>query len=183
MKTKDIEKIVEGCVQHKAWAQKSLYDLYAPKMMGLCLRYTKNKSDAEDIFQEGFIKVFENIHQLKKVETLEWWMKKIFINEALQLFKQRKKIDFAHDYNATHLPTREMDGVLQRLGVEEITRLIQELPSGMQMIVNLYIIEGYPHKEIAELLGISEGTTKSQLHDARKILQKKLIQNYQILSE
>ncbi len=183
MKAGNIQKIVKGCVQHKGWAQKELYDLYAPKMLGLCLRYTKNKSDAEDVFQEGFIKIFEKIHQLKKMETLEWWMKKIFINEALQLFKQRKNTNFAHDYISTHLPTHETDGILQRLGVEEITRLIQELPSGMQMIVNLYIIEGYPHREIAELLGISEGTTKSQLHDARKILQKKLIQNYQILSE
>ncbi|GMT44409.1 MAG: DNA-directed RNA polymerase sigma-70 factor [bacterium] len=166
-------------MQHNGRAQKTLYDMYAAKMMGLCLRYTKNKSDAEDIFQEGSIKVFENIHQLQKVETLEWWIKKIFINEALQLFKHRKKTDFAYDYNSTPLPTRETNEILQRLGVEEITQLIQELPSGMQMVLNLYIIEGYPHKEIAKLMGISEGTTKSQLHDARKILQKKLIQSYQ----
>ncbi len=179
MKTRNIQKIVKGCVRHNGRAQKALYDRYAPKMMGLCLRYTKDKSDAEDIFQEGFVKVFENIHQLQKVETLEWWMKRIFINEALQLFKKHKKIDIAHDYNSTQLPSRESDEILARLGAEEITQLIQELPSGMQMVVNLYIIEGYPHKEIANLMGISEGTTKSQLHDARKILQKKLIQNDQ----
>jgi len=179
LKTRNIQKIVKGCVRHNGRAQKILYDMYAPKMMGLCLRYTKDKSDAEDIFQEGFIKVFENIHQLQKAETLEWWIKKIFINEALQLFKHRKKTDFAHDYNSTPLPTCETNEILQRLGVEEITQLIQELPSGMQMVVNLYIIEGYPHKEIAKLMGISEGTTKSQLHDARKILQKKLIQSNQ----
>ncbi len=179
MKARNIQKIVKGCVQHNAWAQKALYDLYSSKMMGLCLRYTKNKPDAEDIFQDGFIKVFENIHQLQNVKTLEWWMKKIFINEALQLFKHRKNIDFTHDYNSTQLQTSEADEILQRLGVEEITQLIQDLPSGMQLVVNLYIVEGYPHKEIAELMGISEGTTKSQLYDARKILQKKLIQNYQ----
>jgi len=179
LKARNIRKIVKGCVHHNGWAQKALYDLYSSKMMGLCLRYTKNKPDAEDVFQDGFIKIFENIHQLKKVETLEWWMKKIFINEALQLFKHRKNIDFTHDYNSTQLQTSEADGILQRLGVEEITQLIQDLPSGMQLVVNLYIVEGYPHKEIAELMGISEGTTKSQLYDARKILQKKLIQNYQ----
>ena len=179
MKARNIQKIVNGCVQHNSWAQKALYDLYSSKMMGLCLRYTKNKPDAEDIFQDGFIKIFENIQQLQKVETLEWWMKKIFINEALQLFKHRKNIDFTHDYNSTQLQTSEADEILQRLGVEEITQLIQDLPSGMQLVVNLYIVEGYPHKEIAELMGISEGTTKSQLYDARKILQKKLIQNYQ----
>lgn len=179
LKARNIQKIVKGCVQHKGWAQKVLYDLYSSKMMGLCLRYTKNKPDAEDIFQDGFIKIFENIQQLQKVETLEWWMKKIFINEALQLFKHRKNINFTHDYNSTQLQTSEADEILQRLGVEEITQLIQDLPSGMQLVVNLYIVEGYPHKEIAELMGISEGTTKSQLYDARKILQKKLIQNYQ----
>jgi len=171
--------MVKGCVQHNDWAQRALYDLYSSKMMGLCFRYTKNKPDAEDIFQDGFIKVFENIQQLQKVETLEWWMKKIFINEALQLFKRRNNIDFTHDYNFTQLQTSQADEILQRLRVEEITRLIQDLPSGMQLVVNLYIVEGYPHKEIAELMGISVGTTKSQLYDARKILQKKLIQDYQ----
>ena len=178
MKTRNIRKIVKDCVRHNGDAQKALYEMYAPKMMGLCLRYTRNKSDAEDIFQEGFIKIFEKIHQLQKVETLEWWMKRIFINEALQLFNKHKKIDIAHDYNSTQLPSRESDEILARLGAEEITQLILGLPTGMQMVVNLYIIEGFPHKEIAKLMGVSEGTTKSQLHDARKILQKKLLQNY-----
>lgn len=90
MKAKDIKNIITGCMHHDKKAQKALYDLYASKMMGLCLRYTKNKNDAEDVFQEGFIKVFGKIHQLKNTGTLEWWMKKIFINEALQLLKQKK---------------------------------------------------------------------------------------------
>lgn len=168
---------MKGCIRYDKKAQQHLYDLFAPKMMGLCLRYTKNKSDAEDVFQEGFIKVYGKINQLQNIETLEWWMKKIFINEALQVLKQRKKIEFAHDYVSTDLPNQEAEEIVEKLEVEEITKLIQKLPSGMQMVFNLYIIEGFPHKEIAGLMGISEGTSKSQLHDARKILKDKIIQN------
>lgn len=178
MKTKDIQKIIKGCIDANTKAQHKLYELYAPKMMGLCFRYTKNQADAEDVFQEGFIKVFEKIHQLQNMEMVEWWIKKVFINEALQLLKNRKKLNFADEYNYTNLTNRGAEEILGKLGVEEITKIIQELPSGMQMVVNLYIIEGFPHKEIAKLLGISEGTSKSQLHDARKILKQKLIQHY-----
>ena len=174
MKSNDIKKLIQGCVKHKPKAQKALYDFFAPKMMAVCLRYTKEKADAEDIFQDGFIKVYNKIHQLEQPEMLEWWMKKIFINEALQLYKQRKKITFAHDNNFTNLTNREADQILGRLGIEEINKAIRSLPTGMQLIVDLYIIEGLPHKEIAKLLGISEGTSKSQLHDARKILKEKL---------
>jgi len=178
LKTKDIQKIIKGCIDANTKAQHKLYELYAPKMMGLCFRYTKNQADAEDVFQEGFIKVFEKIHQLQNMEMVEWWIKKVFINEALQLLKNRKKLNFADEYNYTNLTNRGAEEILGKLGVEEITKIIQELPSGMQMVVNLYIIEGFPHKEIAKLLGISEGTSKSQLHDARKILKQKLIQHY-----
>lgn len=177
MKIKEIRNIIKGCIRGDAESQFRLYKLYAPKMMGLCLRYTKNKADAEDVLQEGFIKVFENIYQLKKAEKLEWWLKRIFINEALQLLKNRKNIislDVAH---VTNLSNRNAEEILGSLSMQEITGLIRELPSGMQTILNLYIIDGLPHKEIAKMLGISEGTSKSQLHVARKLLQEKLIRH------
>ena len=177
MKIKEIRNIIKGCIRGDAESQFRLYKLYAPKMMSLCLRYTKNKADAEDILQEGFIKVFENIYQLKNAEKLEWWLKRIFINEALQLLKNRKNFISPDAAHVTNLGNRSAEEILGSLSMQEIIDRIRELPSGMQTILNLYIIDGLPHKEIAKMLGISEGTSKSQLHVARKLLQEKLIRH------
>ncbi len=177
MKRKTTEELIDKAIRGNAQAQKKLYDAYASNMLALCRRYLKNREDAYDVFQEGFIKVFKNLHQLKNRETLTWWIKKIFINEALQFIKKQKYTDsMSIDSYSIHLhASGEEYAALSKMAVDDITKLIKQLPEGMQMIVNLFIIEGFSHKEISGMLGVSEGTSKSQLHDARLLLKSKIM--------
>ena len=108
------------------------------------------------------------------IDSMEWWMKRIFINEALKLYNKNKRISFVEDLSLLRPGISDGYGVLDKLGTEEITRLIQKLPDKMRMVFNMYAIEGFSHKEISEMLNISEGTSKSNLHDARKTLQRKI---------
>ncbi len=170
----DTKDLILKCIRNDSGAQKELYNRYAPKMLSICYRYASSKDDAEDIFQDGFLKVYENLYQLKDYDLLEWWMKKIFINEALKLYNSKKRLYLVD--NLSHLmpiPEAEHD-VLDSLNTEELTRLIQKLPYKMRMVFNMYAIEGFSHSEIATMLKISEGTSKSNLHDARKTLQRKI---------
>ena len=146
-------------------------------MLGLCYRYAKNKSDAEDIFQEGFLKVFENIRQLRNPEVVEWWMKKIFINEAFKFYKKQTGLYLVDDIALleNRISDNINDDILNKMGTDELTRIIQNLPERMRMVFNMYIIEGFSHKEIANILEISVGTSKSHLHDARKQLQRNIL--------
>ena len=170
----DIREIIKKCIRNDSWAQKELYNLFASKMLSICHRYAKSKDDAEDIFQEGFLKVFENLHQVKNVDSMEWWMKRIFINEALKLYNKNKRISLVEDLSLLRQGLSVEYSVLDKLSTEEITRLIQKLPDKMRMVFNMYVIEGFSHNEISEMLNISEGTSKSNLHDARKTLQRKI---------
>ena len=170
----ETRELIKKCIRNDSGAQKELYNLFAPKMLSICHRYAKSRDDAEDIFQEGFLKVFENLQQVKNIDSMEWWMKRIFINEALKLYNRNKRISFVDDLSLVRPGISDGYGVLDKLGTEEITRLIQKLPDKMRMVFNMYAIEGFSHKEISELLNISEGTSKSNLHDARKTLQRKI---------
>ncbi len=145
-------------------------------MLGLCYRYAKNKSDAEDIFQEGFLKVFENIRQLRNPEVVEWWMKKIFINEAFKFYKKQTGLYLVDDITLLEnsMSDNINDDILNKMETDELTRIIQNLPERMRMVFNMHIIEGFSHQEIANMLEISVGTSKSHLHDARKQLQRNI---------
>ena len=151
-----------------------MYNLFASRMLSVCHRYSKSKDDAEDIFQEGFLKVFENLKQVRKEDSLEWWMKKIFINEALKLYNSNKRINLVDDLSILRPASVAESGILEKLGTDEITHQIQMLPDRMRMVFNMYVVEGFSHSEIAAMLNISEGTSKSNLHDARKTLQRKI---------
>ncbi len=168
-----IDNLVKNCIHGDTRAQKELYDVFAPKMLSVCYRYAKNYHDAKDIFQEGFLKVFENIGQLKDINALEWWMMRIFVNEALKLYNKQKKITLSDNLGGFLYTTDEFN-IYNKIGTDEIINLIQQLPDKMRIVFNMYIIEGYSHQEIAEALGISEGTSKSNLHDARKNIQNKM---------
>jgi len=170
----NIKQIVDECVLGKSQAQRQLYDIFSGKMLSVCHRYMANRTDAEDVFQDGFLKVFENIGSLRNIETLEWWMKKIFINEALQLYHKKKRIEFTDEEDKIENEQIDSFNVFSKLQMEEISKLLTELPEKMRLTFNMYAIEGYSHKEIAEMLKVSEGTSKSNLHDARKILQDKI---------
>lgn len=152
---------------------KTLYNLYAPQMLSVCFRYVNNRDDANDILQEAFYLVFKNLKQLKNPEALSGWIKRIVINSALAFIKNKKKL-----YAVNEISFAEeicvQDYIIEKLSAEEIIVLIKELPIGYRTVFNLYAIEGYSHAEIAEKLGISVGTSKSQLFDARKVLKLKL---------
>ena len=173
-----LEKIIAGCISGSVKSQKDLYDRFASIMLSLCYRYAKHKADAEDIFQEGFCKVFENIQQLRNTEAAEWWMKKIFVNEALKFYKKQTRLHLVDDIvsleNSLNDSIGDNNTILNRINTDELTRNIQNLPKRMRMVFNMYVIEGFSHQEIADMLDISVGTSKSNLHDARKLLQHKL---------
>ncbi len=171
---RNFKKLIRNCIKGQETAQKKLYDLFAPKMLSLSYRYARNKTDAEDIFQSGWLKTFENLNQLRKAELIERWMKKIFVNEALQFYNKTKKIVFIEEIHILEQENRAKKKIIQGFHHDQITKLIQDLPDKMRMVFNLYIIEGFSHKEIAGMMNVSEGTSKSNLHDARKILQQKI---------
>lgn len=164
------QRLVEGCAKGRPQYQEALYNKYYRKMFGVCLRYTSNRETAEDVLQDGFIKVLKKIGSFSGKGSLEGWIRRIMVNTALEHHRKQSNmypvvdLDFAHDADAGH-------DVVSEMSRDEILKLIQELPSGYRTIFNLYAIEGYNHREISAQLGISEGTSKSQLARARKTLQ------------
>lgn len=166
----DEDKLIEGCIAGKRDMQRTLYDLYSKKMMVVCLRYAPTSFEAEDIMQEGFVKVFSNIQNFKKDCPLEFWIRRIMINTALKLLRQKSPLTVSHE--SDEVANISTDGFsLTGYSMEDLLTLIQNLAPRYRMVFNLYAIEGYNHKEIGEMLGISEGTSKSQYSRARAILQ------------
>ena len=150
-----------------------LFDAYARKMMSVCLRYAPNHHDAEDILQEAFIKVFAHIHQFKFEGSFEGWLRRIVVNTALKAL-QKKKLHFA-EVNESTIPVANTDaGAPSNLGAEQLMKLLNNLPDGYRIVFNLYVIEGYDHDEIAQLLNIQTSTSRSQLVKARKMLQQQI---------
>lgn len=172
------QEIIEGCLQGKASAQEKLYSLYSRRMMAVCLRYTRSRPEAEDIFQEAFIKVFKSIHTWQG-GSLEGWIRRIFVNTAINFYHQNKK--FFDNVDASHadsLSSRN-ENVISQLSNQELLNLVNKMPDGYRMVFNLYVVEGYNHGEIAAMLNIAEGSSKSQLSKARNYL-KKLIEDHLI---
>ena len=152
-------------------AFKQLYDMLAGKMYSLCLRYAGNTYDANDMFQEAFIRVYKSLAGYKGIGSFEGWVRKIFVNTCLDHLKGKQKLLFADIQSQVEIQTSELSG-LDKVSNDELIKIIQQLPNGYRSVVNLYLIEGYSHKEISEMLGIAEGTSKSQLARARLLLQK-----------
>ncbi|MEM9820048.1 MAG: RNA polymerase sigma factor [Bacteroidota bacterium] len=170
----DQTKIISATIKGDKNAQRHLYEQYKVAMFSICLRYARDRSEAEDILQEGFIKIFRDLKQFDGRGSLGGWMRRVMVNAALQYLRKWKR-EFLHvnvEDNSAHLEAPAV--VYSKLGAEELTRLIQRLPLGYRTIFNLYVIEGYPHKEIAEKLGISENTSKTQLRKAKASLRTML---------
>lgn len=170
-------ELIAGCLKGKNSHQLALYNKYAGRMMGICLRYIKERNEAEDVFQESFVKVFKNLESYKG-PNLEAWMKKIFINSCINSYHRNKKFYNQVDYEEVSEANFIFDDALSSISNDELLKLINEMPAGYRLVFNLYAIEGYNHKEIGTLLNINEGTSKSQLSKARKHLQKILINLY-----
>jgi len=175
----DHQKLVRDCLKGKLQAQKQLYEEFARHMLGVCYRYTRSIRDAEDVLQEGFVKVFNKLHQYKQEGELGAWIRRIMVNTALNFLKRNRKYQdemfFTNDY--LH-PVSDEDPSI-RLESKELAHLIRQLPPGYQVIFNLHAVEGFSHVEIGELLGISDGTSRSQYSRARNLLIT-WIQNYSL---
>jgi RNA polymerase sigma-70 factor (ECF subfamily) len=171
----DIEQLlIKGCIAGDRTDQTRLYDLFAPRMMGVCMRYAKNREEAEEILLEGFLRVFTYIKKYKGTGSFEGWIRKIMVNCALHRYKSKSHLYPVFQLENERTVATEEPDIFSKLDVKELTLLVQSLPAGYRMVFNLYVFEGYKHREIAEALGISEGTSKSNLSDARAILQKAL---------
>jgi len=173
----DEEIILKGCREGKRSAQKQLYDKYVSSMLAICLRYSKSRDEAEDLIQEGFLKIFQNINTYRKHGSLEGWIKRIMINHALNQYKKNRKIPYAEDVEEINeneiLSFDEEVENIEPVPPETLLGMIQSLPEGYRMVFNLYVFEGYSHKEIAEAMNFTENTSKTQLMKARRQLQKK----------
>lgn len=167
---KEIDTIIAGCLKEKKVAQQMLYKHYAGLMYGICLRYTGNKADAEDVLQDGFVKIYLNISRFRNEGSFEGWMKRIMVNTALCFLRLKTKNQFITLEKEIPDIIEEDENIDYGIPPGELMNMIQALPHGSRMIFNLYVMEEYSHREISEMLGISEGTSKSQLSRARKIL-------------
>jgi len=175
------KELIAGCIREDRICQQELFRLYAGKMLTVCSRYARHHLEAEDLLQDAFIKVFDNISKFQGKGSFEGWIRRIVINTALKNYKKssfQKELIGIEDY---HESAFDPD-ILSVMHAEEIMNLIAKLPEGYRLVVNLYVVEGYSHKEIAKSLGIQESTSRSQLVKARKMLQEQIIKLQKIAS-
>lgn len=173
-KSKKERELVKACLKGDIKSQKSLYNQYAPKMMGVCWRFAKSRSEVEDLLQDGFLKVFSDLPQYKGKGSLEGWVRQVIVNVALQHVR-RKKLVFEPilEINKKSLSDGSHEQIFLNFEIQDLLKMLNSLPSGAKNIFNLYVFEGFSHKEIAEKLDITVGTSKSQLFKARSILKTK----------
>ena len=163
-------QLIKDCLKGKPAAQKQLYEEFAPLMLGVCFRYTKSLQDAEDILQEGFVKVFRFLKQYNYEGELGAWIRRIMVNTALNYLKQSKKYQYDLLFEKADMHVVTTDDAEVKINAKELAELIRQLPTGYQTIFNLYAVEGFSHSEIGEMLGISENTSRSQYMRARQLL-------------
>ena len=176
------ESILDGCIAGKRDAQYELYKKFASSMLAVCSRYARNKDEAEDLLQEGFLKVFQKISSFRREGSFEGWMKRIMINNALNEIKKNRKAPFLEDIeviNETQIvDPGEPAGNLDPVPADVLLEMIRLLPEGYKIVFTLYVMEDYSHKEIASELNISENTSKTQLLKARRVLKTRLNEYY-----
>jgi RNA polymerase sigma-70 factor (ECF subfamily) len=164
-----IDALIEDCKKHDRKAQKKLYETFAAKMLAICMRYVRSKEDAEEVLQEGFLKIFFQIDTYRNEGSFEGWMKRIFVGLAIDYFRKNKKLDLNDSLEQGEIVSSSED-VFSNLSAQDLIRTIAQLPDGYRLIFNLYAIEGFTHKDIAEKLDIAEGTSKSQFARAKSKL-------------
>ena len=166
----DQRQLITACLRGNSIAQKQLYDAFAETMLGICYRYTKSLADAEDVLQEGFIKVFRNLHTYRQEGELGGWIRMIMVNTALNYLKKKKEYQYDMSFLSEPLHPVSNDNPEIALRTKQLAELIRQLPTGYQTIFNLHAVEGFSHVEIGKMLGISEGTSRSQYMRARNLL-------------
>jgi RNA polymerase sigma factor (sigma-70 family) len=172
-----LEQLIHDCKNNDTKAQEQLYRLFSSKLFAICLKYSRNYAEAEDNLQDGFLIIFDKIHQFNFKGSFEGWIKRIMINNVLQQYRGVRFLEMTTE-NISDEPEIEID---ESISMDFLMKIIQELPDRYRLVFNLYIIDGYAHKEIAEMLGITTGTSKSNLSRARMILKEK-IESYTALN-
>src|ERR1700722_2906257 len=168
--------IIQGCVNGERKFQQILYNTFSGKMFSVCLRYSNEYNSAQDLLQEGFVKVFRNIEKFRSEGSFEGWVRRIFVNTAIEHYRKQVNMYALHDSEVKYYEYYE-ENALETLKHQDIMKMIQKLSDGYRTVFNLYVVEGYSHKEIGDMLGISEGTSKSQLARARYLLQRMIMEN------
>ena len=167
-------QLIEACKKGDRAAQKALYDRLAPRMFPVCLRYIGERSLAEDILQEGFITLFTKLGSYKGDGSFEGWARRIFVTTALMSLRKKDALKMSDELEAVRGMKTEITGQVENIGYKELMELVMSLPAGFRTVFNMYAVEGYSHKEIADILGISEVTSRSQFSRARALLQSKI---------
>jgi RNA polymerase sigma-70 factor (ECF subfamily) len=170
IKLMDEEELIAGCIRGNSAAQRQLYEKYARKMMGVCLRYAGNRETARDLLHDGFIRLFSKINTYKGEGSFEGWMRRLFINTALEYLRKKDALTKYSEYSMTE--QSEDYSVFEKLSEEELVAYIAAMPAGFRMVFNLYAVEGFSHLEMAKMMNISESTSRSQYTRARGYLQK-----------
>jgi RNA polymerase sigma factor (sigma-70 family) len=165
--------LIRECIAGNRSMQEELYRRFAPKMYAVCMRYANNADDAQDLLQEGFIKVYRNLEKFRHEGSFEGWIRRVFVNTSIEHFRRKHTLYSITEKEENVIEDADITA-LDNLAEKDIINLIQELSPGYRTVFNMYVVEGYSHKEIGNILGISEGTSKSQLARAKAILQKKV---------
>ncbi|MEO7046751.1 MAG: sigma-70 family RNA polymerase sigma factor [Ferruginibacter sp.] len=170
----DRQILINGCLARTRASQRKIYEIFCPPTMGLCLRYAKSWEEAEEILQDGFLQIYKHISQFKNTGSFGGWLRKIMINTALQRYRSRAKLVKLNELTNENSLSYSRAGAEEKMNEKELLKLIQTLPPSYKLVFNLHVFEGMKHREIAELLNVSEGTSKSNLSDARIFLRKRL---------
>ncbi|MBK8087341.1 MAG: sigma-70 family RNA polymerase sigma factor [Chitinophagaceae bacterium] len=175
------EAILHGCLKNQAVAQQELYSRYSPKMLSVCYRFARNREDAEDMLQEGFIRVFTQIHQFQSKGSFEGWIRRIIVHTCINHLKKHKKFNDSVDITQAQTVSVREDSVPSIIQAKQVIECIRTLPLGYRTVLNLFAIDGYTHREIANMLDIEESTSRSQYTRAKAMLEQILIQKQIIL--
>jgi RNA polymerase sigma-70 factor (ECF subfamily) len=179
------KELIQACIDGDRYSQSRLYEQLAPKMFSVCMRYSKSREEAEDILQDGFVQVFKSLHSFRFAGSFEGWIRKIMVYAAIANYRSKSNMH-AITKNVEYFSDIEVidnEDIISKLGNKELLRIVQSLPPMYRMVFNLYVFEGLKHREIAKELGVSEGTSKSNFHDAKVILQKAVINSMKIAKQ
>jgi RNA polymerase sigma factor (sigma-70 family) len=165
--------LIEGCIGGDRKMHELLYERFSPKMYAVCLRYANSADDAQDLLQEGFIKIFRNLDKFRKEGSFEGWIRRVFVNTSIEHYRKKVNLNSIGEKEEKLIEDTSWN-ILDQMAEKDIIELVQELSPGYRSVFNMYVIEGFSHKEIGDIMGISEGTSKSQLARAKSILQKRV---------
>ncbi len=177
---KQTTELIQSCINGDRHSQSKLYELFVPKMFAVCLRYSKNREEAEEILQEGFVQVFKSLKSFRHEGSFEGWVRKIMVHCCLKHFRSKTKMHAVINIESVNVNETGNEEILSRLGKKELLKMVQALSPAYRLVFNLYIFEGMKHREIAKQLGISEGTSKSNFFDAKVILKRAVANSLKI---